>query len=129
MAAYVSADEADAYHNARPSRQQWTAVKTEDKAGLLLLASDYIATMWLKPDLVRSIQGGGDVPEAVKKAVCELALIKDFAKGGARPVHKTLQKGAMSASWSESGREFDYVRQLLRPFTRAGLNMVPVERG
>lgn len=130
MNAYVSADEADAYHNARPSKVQWAAVKAEDKTGFLVLASDYIDTMWLKPEMVRQMRGGGEIPVAVKNAVCELALIKDFARGGARPVQKTLQKGAMSASWSDgNGREFDYVRQLLRPFTRAGLNMVPVERG
>lgn len=130
--AYLSSDEADAYHNARPSKAKWQAAGG-DRQALLVAASDYLDAMFgLPPDMVAQMRGGGAVPDAVRRAVAELALIGDLVQGGAKAKQKTLTKGAMSASFgaeSEHSERLMYVRQLLRPFVKTSVCNVKLERG
>ena len=66
--AYLTVAEADAYHEARPSKAKWQAAG-DGKAGLLVAASDYLDAMFgLPPDLVALMRGSGEIPPAVQKA-------------------------------------------------------------
>lgn len=127
---YVSPDEADAYHGARPTADRWAAMPSARQEAALTAACDYADVMFgLPPDLVRSMRSGGTVPPEVKKAVCELALtdLQTASSGKA----KSISKGGMSADLADDGREcvLQYVRRLLAPLVKRGTANVKIERG
>ena len=73
---YVSLDYANAYHAIRPSANAWAALDDTQKERLLVSASDYLdANYPLKNNLSQDMRAGvAQIPDCVKKAVCELCL-------------------------------------------------------
>ena len=73
---YVSLDYANAYHAIRPSANAWAALDDTQKERLLVSASDYLdANYPLKNNLSQDMRtGAAQIPDCVKKAVCELCL-------------------------------------------------------
>jgi len=88
MTAYLSVEEADAYHNLRMSAEIWGALSATEKARRLVNASDYIDSGYIylgKPSDTHQLRafprnGDTDVPVKVKNAVCELALEENLKK-------------------------------------------------
>ena len=73
---YVSLDYANEYHAIRPSANAWASLDDTQKERLLVSASDYLdANYPLKNNLSQDMRtGGAQIPDCVKKAVCELCL-------------------------------------------------------
>ena len=88
MTAYLSVEEADAYHNLRMSAEIWGALSATEKARRLVNASDYIDSGYIylgTPSDTHQLRafprnGDTDVPVKVKNAVCELALEENLTQ-------------------------------------------------
>ncbi|MBV7434494.1 hypothetical protein KRX19_05575 [Cardiobacteriaceae bacterium TAE3-ERU3] len=116
--AYVETAEADAYHEARPSHEQWQALDEKAKKRALVAASDYLDVNYpLKDGLNDRMRNGEAVPSAVVRAVCELAL-----HAGELTADKTADKasvsvGEISVSYRElsgiDAKRFSYVAKML----------------
>ncbi|MDQ6568999.1 MAG: hypothetical protein Q5536_04365, partial [Haemophilus parahaemolyticus] len=84
MTAYLSVEEANAYHNLRMSKAAWAALDEEEKARRLVSASDFLDVNYrfmgekADPMQLRQFPRKGfeslKIPTAIIYAVCELAL-------------------------------------------------------
>lgn len=119
MRSYVLPHEAAEYHEQRLGAARWRAMPLERQEGALVWASDYVDVMFGLPvALVREMRGGGEVPSAVKAAVCEIAMLEP----GSVPRQKSIAKGALSLTLEDTpeAKTLAYVRRLLAPLVRQG---------
>ena len=145
MSAYVSVEEADAYHNLRMSAEIWGALTATEKARRLVNASDYIDSGYIylgKPSDKHQLRafprnGDTDVPVKVKNAVCELALEENLTQNPTA-LKSAVKVGELSVTYSHpsaangvENQRFSYVAQLLREFVRekGAMRRVLLERG
>lgn len=145
MTAYLSVEEADAYHNLRMSKDAWAALDEEEKARRLVNASDYLDSGYAylgKPtekNQPRAFPRNGetDIPFKVKNAVCELAL-EDNLTQNPTALKSAVKVGELSVTYTQpvaangvENQRFAYVAQLLREFVRekGAVRTVLLERG
>ena len=122
---YVTVLEADAYHSIRPSATTWAALSEPDKAMRLVAATDYIDSQFqysgkkTDAEQVREFprNGKAEVPQAVKKAVFELALQSDLTANPEQSVKKE-KVAVLEVEYFEAddAQRFAYIYNLLKPF-------------
>ena len=131
---FVSIEYADSYFGDR-ANVDWGGVSTFDaKRSLIIIATDYIETVYANSfigekysegqalSFPRYIDGSKcDVPDRLKKAVCELAVkaIDEplFADTGKNTIEETV--GSITVKYSEYGAQitqYNAVSKLLQPY-------------
>lgn len=144
MTAYITLEQANAYHEIRTSREAWNALSDEQKQQRLVSASDFLDFNYRfsgeKADIAqdrefprKEFESLG-IPKAVQFAVCELALQENLT---ANPEAKmtSVKVGSLSVSYDDSSPQnsvnrFNYVKQLLSTWLdRTSFGTVPLERG
>ena len=145
MTAYLSVEEADAYHNLRMSKAAWAALDEEEKARRLVSASDFLDVNYrfmgekADPMQLRQFPRKGfealKIPTAIIYAVCELALQENLNQNAEQKM-TSVKVGSLSVNYdnrstiADSSNRFDYVRQLLVAWLdRSSFGVVKLERG
>lgn len=145
MTAYLSVEEADAYHNLRMSKDAWAALDEEEKARRLVSASDFLDVNYrfmgekADPTQLRQFPRKGfeslEIPTAIIYAVCELALQENLNQNAEQKM-TSVKVGSLSVNYdnrstiANSSNRFDYVRQLLAVWLdRSSFGTVKLERG
>lgn len=145
MTAYLSVEEADAYHNLRMSKDAWEALDEEEKARRLVSASDFLDVNYrfsgekADPMQLRQFPRKGfeslEIPTAIIYAVCELALQENLNQNAEQKM-TSVKVGSLSVNYdnrstiADSSNRFDYVRQLLAVWLdRSSFGTVKLERG
>lgn len=145
MTAYLSVEEADAYHNLRMSKAAWAALDEEEKARRLVSASDFLDVNYrfmgekADPIQLRQFPRKGfeslKIPTAIIYAVCELALQENLNQNAEQKM-TSVKVGSLSVNYdnrstiADSSNRFDYVRQLLVAWLdRNSFGVVKLERG
>ena len=145
MTAYLSVEEADAYHNLRMSKAAWAALDEEEKARRLVSASDFLDVNYrfmgekADPMQLRQFPRKGfeslKIPTAIIYGVCELALQENLNQNAEQKM-TSVKVGSLSVNYdnrstiADSSNRFDYVRQLLVAWLdRSSFGVVKLERG
>ena len=145
MTAYLSVEEANAYHNLRMSKAAWAELDEEEKARRLVSASDFLDVNYrfmgekADPMQLRQFPRKGleslKIPTAMIYAVCELALQENLNQNAEQKM-TSVKVGSLSVNYdnratiADSSNRFDYVRQLLVAWLdRSSFGVVKLERG
>ncbi|QPB42222.1 DnaT-like ssDNA-binding protein [Rodentibacter haemolyticus] len=137
---YVSLDEADNYHRLRISAEAWDGLDEQAKLRRLVSASDFLdhyyrfsgekAESNQPRQFPRKLQT--EIPQAIKAAVCELALQTDLNQNQAQ-VMSSVKVGPISVSYgdsqSQSANRFEYVKSLLKDLLVDSKGYVEIFRG
>ncbi|MDY4280859.1 MAG: DnaT-like ssDNA-binding protein [[Pasteurella] mairii] len=126
--AYVSLEEADAYHAIRASFDQWDGLDDAAKERRLVSASDFLDVNYrfsghkaVEAQSRAFPRQDGVIPKAVKFAVCELALHADLNQNQAQKM-ASVKVGPVAVNYedqrsvSRADNRFEYVKLLLTNF-------------
>lgn len=143
---YISLEEANDYHALRSSFEAWDGLDEPTKKRRLVSASDYLDVNYLfsgekaEANQPRQFPRKGfeeiPIPQAVKYAVCELALNADLNQNPEQKM-SSVKVGPVSVNYDEKNRiyspqnRYEYVKQLLTVWldNRNGMSSVKMERG
>ena len=110
MTAYLSVEEADAYHNLRMSKAAWAALDEEEKARRLVSASDFLDVNYrfmgekADPMQLRQFPRKGfeslKIPTAIIYAVCELALQENLNQNAEQKM-TSVKVGSLSVNYDD----------------------------
>ena len=142
MTAYLSVEEANAYHNLRMSKAAWAVLDEEEKARRLVSASDFLDVNYrfmgekADPIQLRQFPRKGfeslKIPTAIIYAVCELALQENLNQNAEQKM-TSVKVGSLSVNYdnrstiADSSNRFDYVR--VAWLDRSSFGVVKLERG
>ena len=108
MTAYLSVEEANAYHNLRMSKAAWAALDEEEKARRLVSASDFLDVNYrfmgekADPIQLRQFPRKGfeslKIPTAIIYAVCELALQENLNQNAEQKM-TSVKVGSLSVNY------------------------------
>ena len=130
----VSLADANAYHELRQTAAVWGAFDDVERERRLVSASDYLdANYRLKSGLNAAMRAGGIVPQAVVKAVCELA-VQSQLNADRPPKQQSVKVGEIAVTYAldaASKERFAYVAALLADLLVPGsaVKTVPMPRG
>ncbi|OOF55767.1 DnaT-like ssDNA-binding protein [Rodentibacter genomosp. 2] len=137
---YVSLEEANDYHAKRISFETWDDLDESLKTRRLVTASDFLDSYYtfagekfdpLQPRCFPR-KGQADIPQAVKCAVCELALQEDLNQNQPQMM-SSVKVGPISVSYgetpSQTANRFEYVKHLLKGLLGESTGYVELLRG
>lgn len=130
---YVTLAEADAYHAMRPTADKWGKHSDEAKEKLLVAASDYLDDNYpLKGGLNALLrEGKADIPQQVKRAVCELAVIPQLTRGRSR-LKESVKVSSIAVTWGDGddyANAFAGIKGMLGDLIGGTKGFVPMLRG
>lgn len=143
---YVNIEEANNYHRLRVSFEAWDGLGEKDKARRLVSASDFLDHYYhfvgekAEPHQSRQFPRKTDsritatptIPQAVKFAVCELALQSDLNQNTPQMM-SSVKVGPISVNYSEgqtdTANRFEYVKSLLGDWIEQPKGYVELLRG
>ncbi|QIA76648.1 DnaT-like ssDNA-binding protein [Rodentibacter caecimuris] len=137
---YVTLEDADHYHVNRIAFETWDELDEQTKKRRLVSASDFLDHYYTfageKADPLQPRcfprKAQTDIPQAVKYAVCELALQEDLNQNQAQRM-SSVKVGPISVSYGEipeqKANRFEYVKYLLKEFLAESTGYVELLRG